>query len=380
MRIGTLSLNINTEDLNYGALLHSWAFVAFLEKNSMAENVEVIDYLTPQLEQFNRKHPVFSYIKMRRWRSAIKLMFSFLSYKKRLIKFEDFIETNMKISPKTYTRERLLNSQLDYDCLICESDVIWSPRFFKGKLDDTFFLALDSMKEKKKIIYAASTANADFKDDELMAFRKLIQFPDYVSCRENYGAALIKQCGRKDVVTVVDPVLLLDKEDYKEITANRLIDKKYLLLYIPLNYDSRYQKAAHNYAKKHGLKVVEISYYTWHSFFHKVMPDVGIQEFLSLIKNAEVVFTNSFHAVCFACLFHRQFYAFDRKTGRKTKDLCERLGLLQNYMEIDHFHECDDIDFVQVDQRLQNERMESVRWLENAIIGGQINGGKNSCV
>ena len=31
MKVGTLSLNINTPDYNYGAMLHSYAFILFLK-------------------------------------------------------------------------------------------------------------------------------------------------------------------------------------------------------------------------------------------------------------------------------------------------------------------------------------------------------------
>lgn len=368
MKIGTLSLNINTEDLNYGAMLHSWAFLKYLHKKSENE-AEVIDYITPHLEKFQRNQPILSYIKMHRWKSAIKLVFSSRAYKRRLIKFENFINEHMKVSSISYTKETLASQTLKYDCLICESDVIWSPRFYNGSFDSTFFLALDSMKDKKKIIYAASTANADFRNNELNEFKILLQYPDYISCREEYGTDIIKKCGRDDAVTVIDPVLLLDKDDYKEITSKRLIDEPYLLIYIPLDYNKKYQKLAKEYAEKHRLKIVEISYYTWNFYSHRVIADAGIEDFLSLIKNAEAVFTNSFHAVCFSIIFHRTFYAFSRKTGRKTEDLCQRLGLLDNYMSVDDFHEAERIDYECVGAMLKREREKSENWIKLALKG-----------
>ncbi len=367
MKVGILSLNINTEDLNYGAMLHSWAFLKYLQKKNSGIEAEIIDYTTPHLEKFQRNHPVLSYIKMRKWKSAVKLVFSARAYKRRLTKFKSFENKHMKVSPMSYTKETLANQTLKYDCLVCESDVIWSPRFYNGVFDNTFFLALDNMKDKRKIIYAASTANADFRNNELDVFEKLVQYPDYISCREKYGTDIIKKSGRDDAVTVVDPVLLLDKADYKEITAERLIHEPYLLIYIPLDYNKKYQNLAMKYAKKHNLKIVEISYYTWNSYSHRVMADAGIEDFLSLIKNAEVVFTNSFHAVCFSIIFHKTFYAFSRKTGRKTKDLCQRLGLIDNYMSVNDFHEPDKINYERVDAMLKEERERSEKWLELAL-------------
>ena len=53
IKVGTISVNINTPDFNYGAMLHSWAFIKYMEKLDFIEHAEVIDYLTPYLE--NRK-------------------------------------------------------------------------------------------------------------------------------------------------------------------------------------------------------------------------------------------------------------------------------------------------------------------------------------
>ena len=47
MKIGTLSVNINTPDYNYGALLQSYAFIEYLKKLDFVEHAEVIDYITP---------------------------------------------------------------------------------------------------------------------------------------------------------------------------------------------------------------------------------------------------------------------------------------------------------------------------------------------
>lgn len=367
MKVGTLSLNINTDDLNYGAMLHSWAFLEILKRCEPVESAEIINYITPKLESFDRTSPALSYIRIHKWKSAIKSIIAADSYGKRLRKFNQFVADQVKVSEQFYTQQKLLASELEYDCLICESDVIWSPHFFEGRFDEVFFLAAENMKRKKKIIYAASTANADFTRENSNSFSSLIQHPDFISCRETYGTELIHECGRKDAITVLDPVLLLEAQDYEKICARRLIAKDYVLVYVPLGYDSRYQRAAHEYAKEHGLEVVEISYYVWNNLKHKVIADAGIEDFLSLVKYADAIFTNSFHAVCFSCLFHRQFYAFERKTGRKTMDLCSRLGVSDHYMKIENFHECASIDFSKVDALINSEKHISLSWLENAL-------------
>ena len=80
--IGTLSLNINTSDFNYGAILHSWAFQQFLDKYGKY-NVEIIDYITPHLEKCNLKYPIYSSIKNKKLRTIIKSIIFYITYKLR---------------------------------------------------------------------------------------------------------------------------------------------------------------------------------------------------------------------------------------------------------------------------------------------------------
>jgi hypothetical protein len=367
MNIGTLSLNINTDDLNYGAILHSWAFQQFLMRMDNVENTEVIDYIPKNLNDFNGNHPVTSYLKMHRWTSAVKIALSHSSYKKRLALFHQFRDNEMKVSKKKYTRKSIENAKLPYDCLICESDVIWSPGFFHGDFDETFFLALDSMKDKKKIIYSASMANAEFNDNEKKMFRKLVKSPDSISCRETYAVDFVNKNTDRTAVHVIDPVLLLEGRDYNKICSKRLIKEPYLLLYVPINYDGRYQKAAEKYAKEHGLKVVELSYYVWHELSHKVIASAGVGDFISLIRYADVVLTNSFHAACFSMLYNVQFYGFSRKTGRKLEDLCRLFDIMPHYLDVDSFRECADIDYSKVNARMSELRNKSASWLKNAL-------------
>lgn len=366
MKIGTLSLNINTDDLNFGAILHTWAFQQQLLKLDEIDEVEVINYIPIGLEKFEHNKPILSYLKLKRWKSAVKIVLSRKQYLKRLQKFKNFTESQLVISTKQYTQEDLKNAELIYDCVICESDVIWSPNFFGGKFDETFFLALESMKDKKKIAYAPSMANG-MPPCLLNRFQELIKVPDFVSCRESYSVNFIEKNTSRKATHVVDPVLLLDPEDYDKICIPKFIKKDYLLLYIPLDYDKRYQKAAEKYAQQNNLDLIEISYYVWHGKKHEVMADIGIEEFLTLIRDATVIFTNSFHAVCFALLYNKEFYAFSRTTGKKIEDICSLVGLSERYMDIDKFQERFPIPYEDVNKKINSMKEKSFEWLKTAI-------------
>lgn len=278
MKIGTISLNINTHDLNYGAMLHSWAFQKFLMKYKGVET-EIIDYTTPNLYGKNLKYPMWGYLKEGRIKSFVVACIRLVSHGKRFEKFEKFKKECLDISEVKYSQEKLAQEQLDYEVVFCESDVIWSPGFFGGDFDPAFFLALPSMTSAKRIAYAASMANAGFSVEQEQHFRVLLQSLDAVSCRETYAAAYTQKFCEKKVECVVDPVLLLKAEEYKTVTAPRMIAEPYLLLYFPLGYDTYIIKAAKKYAAKKHLKLVEISRFPWDKLSHKTILDAGIEEF-----------------------------------------------------------------------------------------------------
>ena len=282
MKAGILSLNINTEDLNHGAMLHSWAFQRYLRTRLGIES-EVIDYITPRAYGTNLEHPVWCHLKNKKIKPALVAAVGASAYRRRYKKFKAFINKHYIVSKKKYSQEKLAKEKLDYDVLFCESDVIWDPVFFHGRFDAAFFLGLPSMRNARRIAYSPSMGNLKISAAEEKQFKKLLNNLDYISCRETYATEYIKnKCG-KEAVTVVDPVLLLNGKDYASITYRRLIKEPYVFLYTPVGYDLKLIKLAKTYAKQHGLKLVEVSRYSWDNISHTTIADAGIEEFLSLI-------------------------------------------------------------------------------------------------
>lgn len=365
MFIGTLSLNINTHDLNYGAMLHSWAFQRFLIKYYNV-NAEVINYITPIYENKNLKYPFIDSLKEGKIKEFLIKLIKAKNHCIRYNKFQNFIISNFIVSKIKYNQKLLEKSKLSYDVIICESDVIWSADFFKGKYDKTFFCALNSMKNTRNIIYAASMANADLSKDNEKELKNLLKDLMYISCRESYAVKYIENLINRKVYHVLDPTLLLKEEDYIPIISRNLVSQKYLLLYMPVGNNSSIINSATEYAKKHNLKIIEISSSLRNILKHKVVANAGIEEFLSLIKNAEIIFSDSFHAVCFSIIFKKQFYAFSRRTGRKIEDICREFDLEERFIK-NKFIEGKDINYKEVYNILNKKRKESKKYLDMAL-------------
>lgn len=369
MKIGTISVNINTPDYNYGALLHSWAFIKYMQKLDFVQSAEVIDYLTPYLETYKEDFHIIEKLKEKNYYEARMNFRKYRWYKWRKKKFKNFQKKYMTISKKKYNQKKLNDSVLPYDTVICESDVIWSPKLTKGEFDPSFFLSLDSMKSLKKIAYSPSMGDGDLEENYQKEFKKYLKNIDYISCRESYQVDIIKQYTNKEVTKVLDPVFLIDKKDYTEIIGPRLVEQKYLLLYLPVNNNKKLRDAAREYALKNNLFMIEISTKLEKKKTNNLwrIPDAGIEEFLSGIKNAEVIFTNSLHAVCFSIIFKKQFYAFSRKYAGKVRDICKIFDLSNRYFEDDNFIEQKKINYNEVYKKYKKMQKESQDWIINAL-------------
>lgn len=368
MITGILSINLHTRKLNYGAVLHSWVFRRLIAARGDVQRCDVIDYLPAALEgedlsrQFMQKaslrHPG-DYLRRRRQTAA---------FLRREAAFQRFFAAQMNVTPERYTAARLAAEHLPYDVLFFESDVIWSPTYFRGDFDPVFFGAMEGMAGVKKIVYSASMGQAQLDDRQRARLRELLKCPDHISMRERYATKLVQSLTDKPVADVIDPTLLAEPGDFDPITAKRRGDGQYLLVYFPTTVDVAILNRAAEYAAARGLRVIEVSNDFLKGPERRVVADAGVEDFLALLRGAEAVFCNSLHGVCLSLLFHRDFYAFDRLGGgEKYRDLCGKFDLEDRFIDGGAFREAAPIDWERVDRVRGEWKRRSLDWLDEAI-------------
>ena len=146
----------------------------------------------------------------------------------------------------------------------------------------------------------------------------------------------------KEVEWVLDPTLLLTKKDWDSILSdvhNNLPSKPYVLCYF-LGNDIRDRILARKFAKERKLCLAVISHPAGFNsndlcFGEKKLFDTGPKEFINLIKNADYVFTDSFHASVFSLIYNKQFFVFPR-LGKE--DMSNRIySLLALFNCMDYF-------------------------------------------
>lgn len=396
MKIGIISINMYSKNLNFACPLHTWAFQQFLAKNYIDSTV--IDYKPVYYDDhFDLRHPYESYRdkyekllekkaeKEREGLSAESVLAKLEAvrgqmenyqalYREREIrydKFQKFIRENYIKTETCYNAELLEVEDPGFDCYICVTDVIW--RVIKNKgFDRAFFLDSSVMKGKYKIAYSASRGVFEgYTDKQQEEFLRMIEDIDEISVREDSLREWIEDYSEKDAVTVLDPVLLHDGEFWKSIAVEPE-EKGYVLLYYVMEKAADTIRNAVQYAKQHNLDIVELSDRPFSQNIegvrHIVRYDIGPEEWLGYIRHAECIFTNSFHACCFSILFQKLFYVGNRN-GDKVSCILKTFGLTGQRLKKEE--DIEDmparIDYNKVMVILKEKRKKSEDFIFNAI-------------
>lgn len=342
MRVGIITLYHNS--INYGGNLQAYALCKYFMKRKI--DVEQIDY-NPQIfdtkkDKLRRiaKKGIFGAIQ-----SVVNKFFSVLKEKYRNSIYDiDSIIIERRSAFHKFNREiiphssivyngKTIDSSVDlYDVFITGSDQVWNFAWYRGE----YFLDFVP-RNKKKVSYAASFSMSDLSESQKEIVKKSLKSFTAVSVREKDAAEFLSRILDKQVEFVLDPTLLLDIEDWEEICANRMFAEEYVFAYF-LGDNLNAVKLAREFAHKKNMKLVLIPYAS--GFFRmndakfadcKIL-DASPEQFLSLIKYASFVFTDSFHAVVFSFIFQRQFFVFNRD---KNLSMSSRIVSLTEMLNIE---------------------------------------------
>lgn len=369
---------------NYGSQLQSYATTVELKRRGI--DFEIIRYkkkITPALllkslpRLFN---PVFINDRVLvRYQKKLKLlMHPQLKQNNNirnscLAKFSK--EHFTSLSPMYYGYDELCKAAEKYDAVMVGSDQLWAP----SGITSNFYNLMFAPDEKTKISYAASFGVSQIEKKYHKLYNQFLSRMDFISVRENSGKKLVESLSDKSAEVVVDPVLLLDKEDWdREIPNKRLYDEPYIFAYF-LGKSPEYRNAVTEFARKKGLKIVTShhmdSYNKADESFGDYAPfDVGPAEFVNLIRNAEYVFTDSFHGSVFSMLYKKKFLVFNRYSDKsissknsRIDSFCRNYGLSDRRFDGNIDDVDNEIDFDTVHKKVENHRAESRAFLDRAL-------------
>ncbi len=347
--------------VNFGSMLQCYALQQVLDKLGV-DNV-VVDYCNDALLTKDINDPLKN-MRDSRLLSRLGCRLSYPQIRKANKKFEAFWSEHYRKTDKAYTSQNF--NELELDGYICGSDTIWDVDESEG-FDRGFFADFDCMRGKHNISYSASIGNRAFVESDRSELTRMLKNFRHIALRETNNMGIIDTCTDLPITGTIDPTLLLDRSDYESIVKEVKQDKPYILLY-SREYNAEMVKFADKLAKKHKLKVIEISLRIQNFYKHKMAYNTGVDEFLGLVKNAEYVVTNSYHGSIFAMQFSRELYVFSRSgCSNKIKVLIEMAGLESRMLTSSDSEEQDKIDYNKVWSRILAERDRSLQYLKNAL-------------
>lgn len=327
MKIRTITCH---DVYNLGASLQAYALQHYLE--SKGHDVQIIDYKPEYLSRHHKlgivSNPIYD-------KPLIKQLYLLAKLPGRLwglrIKkvFDDFTAKYLKLTKRYNSYEELKAVAPDADCYIAGSDQIWNTLFPNGR-DAAFYMDFGA-KDVKRISYAASFATPTVAADCREFVVEKLKGIDAISIRERISLPLLASLGRQDGVAVCDPVFLLTKEEWNEILQGEpglsSVPEKYVLVYLTES-GSQIEQIAQEIKKKTGWKICSVGSIKA-GCADKTFTTAGPLDFVRLIKDAQFVISNSFHATAFSLIMGTKFCVVNRADAinERMKSILEDYGL-----------------------------------------------------
>ena len=307
------------DEKNFGNRLQNYAVCRyFKKKNIKAETIVPVTTYKPYRQKvyFDK---LFLILKKQSDAEKLKL--------KRLCNFEEFTKKNI---PTKYIKS--LNSEFSekisekYSYFVAGGDQVWNPEFMKYASYKNMMLSF--VNPKKKLCFSPSIGISKIPDEWKQRMKEGFNAFGEINVREKRGAELIEELTGKKAEVFIDPTLILNKEEWEKVSSKSVGNgKKYVLEYFLGERDVEDEKVIEAYLDD-GIERINV--------LDKNNPEAFISgpgEFIDLIKNAKVVYTDSFHACIFSIIFDIPFVVKRRK--QNIGDMFSRIDNLLELFKID---------------------------------------------
>ena len=362
-RFGTVSYNIYCNFTNYGSALQTWALHQAMKK--LGHIPVLIDYCPDILADKDPLNP-FGNMWDKDDESKKMVELTMPAIHENFQKFDRFYRDRFDRTKNMYTSENFDNvvSDENLDGFVCGSDTIFCPDEFG--FDDGYYANYRVMRGNS-VSYAASFGDPHFTDETYLILNERVRNFKALGIRENHMIPYLKKHTSVPVQRVIDPTLLLKAEEYDRIISDKNETEKYLLLYAR-RYSPAMEAYAERLARENSLKIIDISLRAVNAEKGHIMAyNAGVEEFLSLVKNAEFVVTNSFHGSIFSVLFRRPFVVFSREqSNNKIEELLDLFGIRYR-MLVTGNGKYAEIDYDAVHQNIAEARMTSFEFLKMGL-------------
>lgn len=350
MKIGILTQPLHS---NYGGLLQNYALQQTLVR--AGHEVETIDWGGG------------SGFRAMLYRMKVQVLHTLLPNRYPLLKYmpndkeksiiqrntHHFINTYINHTETIHSYEGFVSQAAKgkYDAYVVGSDQCWRPCY--NAFLPSMFLDFVQDKQVKRIAYAASfgTDKWEFTPQQTAVCVPLAKKFDMVSVREDSGVKLCKENLGVDAVHVLDPTMLLTKEEYIQLIEKEKEPKSNgtLFNYI-LDPDAKKSVFIQKVAKAKGLKAFQVlpkcqtETRTKEDVKNRIGDCVfpGVTTWLRAFMEADMTIVDSFHGMVFSIIFNKPFWAI----GNVSRGMSRFTSLLKMFHLEDRLLDADNLDDV----------------------------------
>lgn len=366
MRIAILTLPLH---VNFGGILQCYALQTVLERMGYEVSVLNTDFVN-----VDYKTRIGLFIK-RLVKTCIGKESKFYGWKTEREIPRQYTQTFIdKYIHIRNIKDLSLLTESEFDAIIVGSDQIWRPVYYRPIANAYLKFAKD-WKHIRRIAYAASfgTNEWEYTQEETTECASLLRLFDFVSVRESSGVDLCRKYLGVKAVQVLDPTLLLTKEDYLNIAKNGASqNNKGGLFYYFLDETPEKTRLLKVLAKKYGLiqycaNNVNVENYSL-SFERRIQ--LPIEQWVMGFRDVSLVVTDSFHGCVFSIIFNKPFIAISNKKRGYARfiSLLSLFDLQDRLIDTDvRIPEINEIDYTLVNEKLNLLRYNSYKFLENGL-------------
>ena len=284
---------------NVGAMLQSYALQQALQHLGFENSI--IDYSKDKISIFAKG------ISKRSIKTNLIRIQHYTEYRESYNKFEKFYKNNLKKTEKYKNLNDLWMARDRFKNIIVGSDQVW--RYNGNTLLEPFFSLEFAPDDAILSGYAISLGgNYDLTSKQLQQLKNIVSRFKQLSFREESACRFVRNQLRVDSVCNIDPVFLLDKEQWENLADQADIkptEEDYILCFELLRNDK--MQSILDKIKRETNKKVVVATQVLDTALNadKVIRNFGPLEFLSLIKHSSIVVTTSFHGTAFGILLNK---------------------------------------------------------------------------
>ncbi|MDD6812342.1 MAG: polysaccharide pyruvyl transferase family protein [Lachnospiraceae bacterium] len=367
MKIGILTLH---ESSNFGACLQ--AVATYKTLNGLGYDCEFINYTCAEIARREIllgtlfEHSLF-------YRLRVRIKHGDSVRKQRAL--SQFLrQTDVQkgvIGSERYNRKNIGLANDKYDIFLVGSDMLWCTKFTNA--DYTYML--DFVKDDTKKFSYATSVGYYWGEEEKLVLKYLDKFT-MLSVRENDMACKLSEVLNIKVYEVCDPTMLIEPDIWKKyISSSKPSKKTYSLVYVDLA-DGRCLEAACAYSRQNGCLTYLLGYKkTCRNAQYKLLKAYTVEEFLTAIYHADILYTSSYHGMLFAIYFHVPFVYYNKDSSR-LECIAKKLNLTTRNGDNYNVGRMDAINWDEVDRLRENFRIESLSFIKEMGENWAKNGGK----